>query len=50
VEEIKVNTAFAVFLIAFAVVLVAGLVVIPALHEAEAANGISDSRSKGLQG
>ena len=50
-EEInKVNTALAIVLIAFAVVIMAGLIVIPALQEAQAANSISDSRDKGARG
>jgi hypothetical protein len=45
-EEInKVNTALVMVLIAFAVVLIGGLIVIPALQEAQAANPTSESRN-----
>jgi SNF family Na+-dependent transporter len=47
VEDIKVNTALAIVLIAFAIVILAGLVVIPALQEVQAANSISEDRNKG---
>jgi hypothetical protein len=40
----------AILLIASAVVLIGGLIVIPAIQEAQAANFISESRNKGQQG
>jgi SNF family Na+-dependent transporter len=49
-EKTDVNTALAIFFVAFAVVFIAGLVVIPALQEAEAANTISEQRNKGKWG
>ena len=47
---IQVNTLMLAVFIALGVVLVAGLVVVPAIHEAQASNAISDSRNKGQQG
>ena len=42
----NVNTVLAIFFVAFAVVFIVGLVVIPALQEAQAANAISESDRK----
>jgi hypothetical protein len=54
VEEIKANSALAIFLIAFAVVLKTGLMVIPAaIQVAQAANLVSSKkgqRSTGEEG
>jgi hypothetical protein len=44
------NTVMALFFVAVAVMFIAGLAVIPALQEAQAANAISTSRDKGAQG
>lgn len=49
-EKTNVDAALAIFFIAFAVVMIAGLVVIPAIQEAQAANAISGSKNKGEQG
>jgi hypothetical protein len=44
------NTTMVFLLLASVGVVLAGLVIIPVIEEAKAANAISDSRSKGLQG
>ena len=49
-ENHNPNTVIALFFVAVAVMLIGGLAVIPALQEAEAANGTSESRNKGQQG
>jgi uncharacterized membrane protein len=40
----------AIFFLAFAVMLIGGLIVIPVIEAAEAANAISDERNKGKWG
>ena len=45
--EIDRNTILVSLVVAFGVMLVAGLTVIPTIHEAQASNSISDSRNKG---
>jgi SNF family Na+-dependent transporter len=44
------TTALAIFFVATAVVMIAGMVVIPAIQEAQAGNAISDARNKGKWG
>jgi hypothetical protein len=49
----RVNTTtslMAMLTIALAIALVGGLVVVPAIEQAHAANSISDARNKGKQG
>ena len=47
----QTNTLMVAILIAFGVILVAGLVVIPTIEQAaHASNAISDSRNKGQRG
>ena len=43
------NELMVAIFVAVGATLVAGLVVIPAIHEAQASNAISDSRNKGQQ-
>jgi hypothetical protein len=43
------NTLMLTIFVALGIMLVAGLVVIPAIHEAHASNEISNSRNKGQQ-
>jgi hypothetical protein len=45
---VPLRTLFLFFQINLSLVLVIGLIVMPALHEAQASNAISDSRNKGL--
>ena len=49
-EHEETNYIMLAIVLAFGVFLVAGLVVVPAIDQADAANGISDSRNKGKQG
>jgi hypothetical protein len=50
VQKNDVNTALAIFFLATAVVLIGGLIVIPVIEVAEAANATSESKNKGKQG
>jgi hypothetical protein len=50
VKNNNVNTVLVIIFLAGAIVVIGGLIVIPVIEEAEAANPTSESRNKGQQG
>jgi hypothetical protein len=49
-QKTDANTVLALIFLASAVVLIGGLIAIPIIEAADAANVVSDSRSKGQRG